>query len=1505
LAVSLTRLRIAGFKSFAEPTTVEILPGLTGIVGPNGCGKSNVVEALRWAMGENSARSLRGGEMDDVIFAGTTARASRNLAEVGITLVRGEDAPLPDPFGAEPELVVSRRIERGAGSAYRANGREMRARDVQTLYADLASGARSCAMVSQGRVAALVNARPDERRGVLEEAAGITGLHARRHEAELKLRAAEANLSKAEDLRTQLDQGREGLRRQAKQAARYRAISGLVRNAEVEFFAARHARAQAALIQARAAAELSAEQVAAAAEHAVLARAAREAAEAALPAPREREAEARSRLERRRLEAETLADEAARAAASHREAEERLAQIEADLEGATHAATDAGEALARLTAETDALSARLADLPHAQAEAASLVEQAAATLADAEKAASLAARLAVEAAAAEREAARTLAAAQARLDSSTAACAAAEADVAAAEAMRIPPDHLAAAGAARRRAEAALAACRGGLDDALTCRDQAAAAHAAAATEAERAVAASRAAAVRLADSEARSARAQSALESVQADLSRARELRPDDQHIANLEAALAEAVQWAEVAEADMAESEKALNTATSRRLTCASHRDQLAGERQRAEAELLEAERRLEAVTGEYRALQAAIGKLAVPEALAQCMTEAKADAAAREAAAAEADARFARLEEGRALADQALTAARADLSAAEAQAARLLAEMQGLRQALAAQAGGGEDLLDRLSVPAGLERAVGAALGDTAGCEWRALPPLPQPVPPPGGAPLVSVVEAPPELARVMSHAAVLDDGADGTVLQAGLPPGFVLVTRAGDAWRWDGCVRHASAVGAAASRLEQRRRVAEVEALHETALNEAANARRSLAFAEAALAEAAGFEAAAREARAAAEQALVAIRRDLAAVQAEHARLDAELAARRPALARLAEEQTARQERLEQARHTLGAINLEAAEQALADARAAEKAAQARLAQARVSRDGARKVYDDTLAGLQKQRAAVTAAESKIAALTPQRMRLEHDVEEAGAALAEAVAAIAALPEVASLEAAAEEARRRFETASEAVTGARLAVEAAEAAHRDTVEQDIALQQKAAETEHALAARRTVLAGCVAARDADQAASAEAARVVAEAADAQALADSADEAARRAAEARASHAAAAASLAALQREADEASRRLPLLCAECDAWAQRAADASRRQDDFRARLHAARDAVALLGEAPADLAERAARSGDALAEAEAHHASCQQALAAAEEAVRRAALGEREAESGLAALREAAARGEGTVEAASGALRDVLMNAAERLGADAELPEAEASEAAEDKARRKLDRLTREREEMGPVNLRADIELEEMDARIDAIDREREDLTAAIAKLRGSIGHLNREGRERLTAVFTEVDRHFRTLFTRMMGGGRAHLALVGSEDPLEAGLEIYAEPPGKKLAALSLLSGGEQALTALSLIFAVFRCTPAPVAVLDEVDAPLDDANVDRFCSLLDDVVRDTGTRFLVVTHHQLTMSRMDRLYGVTMQERGVSRILSVDLRRAAEMVEQPTLQAAE
>ena len=220
-----------------------------------------------------------------------------------------------------------------------------------------------------------------------------------------------------------------------------------------------------------------------------------------------------------------------------------------------------------------------------------------------------------------------------------------------------------------------------------------------------------------------------------------------------------------------------------------------------------------------------------------------------------------------------------------------------------------------------------------------------------------------------------------------------------------------------------------------------------------------------------------------------------------------------------------------------------------------------------------------------------------------------------------------------------------------------------------------------------------------------------------------------------------------------------------------------------------------------------------------------------------------------------------------------------------------EEAEDEApvKEALDRLAAERERLGPVNLRAETELAALREEIDASNADSEDLHAAIARLRGSIGAINREGRARMLTAFEEVDRHFRSLFTGLFGGGAARLELVESDDPLSAGLEVMAQPPGKALQSLSLLSGGEQALTAVALIFAIFLTNPAPICVLDEVDAPLDDANVERFCDLLDRMTVLTDTRFLVVTHNAVTMSRMHRLFGVTMAEQGVSQLVSVDL----------------
>jgi chromosome segregation protein len=380
----------------------------------------------------------------------------------------------------------------------------------------------------------------------------------------------------------------------------------------------------------------------------------------------------------------------------------------------------------------------------------------------------------------------------------------------------------------------------------------------------------------------------------------------------------------------------------------------------------------------------------------------------------------------------------------------------------------------------------------------------------------------------------------------------------------------------------------------------------------------------------------------------------------------------------------------------------------------------------------------------------------------------------------------------------------------------------------------------------------------------------------------------------------------RTAIARAQRRSALAAEHADWSLRARDSGERVTDLAARAAEAGAEHAARAAAPDAVAGRYAAALDALEVAEAAHRRTADALVQAETLAAQADRAARAAEAALASARERVVRLEGEATQAEQAWVVVAERILERLGAAPAMPDpaAAAGPESEEKARRKLERLQREREEMGPVNLRAEVEAEEIGKQIDTIVREHAELTTAIAKLRGSIGHINRQGRERLSEVFQAVDTHFQALFARMFGGGRAHMALVGSDDPLAAGLEIYAQPPGKKLATLSLLSGGEQALTALSLIFAVFRCNPAPVCVLDEVDAPLDDINVERFCTLLSDMVRETGTRFIVVTHHYLTMARMDRLYGVTMQERGVSRLLSVDLQRAAALVD-PQPMAAE
>jgi chromosome segregation protein len=1155
LPVRFSRLRIAGFKSFAEPVTIEIMPGMTGIVGPNGCGKSNVVEALRWAMGESSARNLRSGEMEDVIFAGSGARPSRNIAEVALTLDEAAGAA-PPPFHEQPELEIVRRIERGAGSAFRVNGRELRARDVQTLFADLASGARASAMVSQGRVGALVSARPEDRRTVLEEAAGITGLHARRHEAELKLRAAEANMARAEDLRGQLETQLTGLKRQARQASRYRNLSGAIRQAEAELLAVQRARAEAEQAGARAALETERLTVSRAAE--AVARASDRASElaAALPGLREKEGAARTMLERHRIAQEQLAAEEERARAAVAEAARRLTHLRTDLAHAQQLNQDALSAETRLAAEAAQLEELEAGFPP---------------------------RLEV---------------------------------------------------AERAVAEAAEAA--------------------------------------RLAEAEAnRSTEAAAAV---------AAHIHSADQMLASAEQRL--------------------------RRL--AEQHDMVSRERDRLRA---------------------------------QAIDPARVEAAVREQAQAEVALTTARLaleqaEQAHASARSALGEARSQQAAADSLFARLDAEARALADVLAVNdAEQWPPMVDALEVPTGLEAALGAALGEeltsaadpAAARHWRALPPFdPAPALPLGKEALAGLVRGPAVLGRALSQIGLVPNDEAGDAAQPQLAPGQCLVSRDGAMWRWDGYTVRAGTPTAAAVRLQQRNRLTALRAELSEARSAADAATRVREATESAESEASAAEQRARAARRDGEQCL------------------------------------------ERARSLATQLRTQAA-----------------------------------------------AAAARLDAVEQQFARLEADRAEAETALSEARAARASLPDLASSQAAVEQARQALRTAR---------------AH-----------EAAARTE-----RENLLRGQA-----------------------------------------------------------ERLTRLEVIARERDDWRNRAAGSADRLTDLTSRQQAAEADHAALAAKPAEVAANRQQALAVLEAATAEHHRVAEALAEAGRASAEADRAARSAEAALAVAREDAVRAEAAAEHAEHAWGSVAQRILDRLGADAALPDpaGEIGPECEDKARRRFERLLKEREEMGPVNLRADLEAAEIEKQIAAIERDRDEIGSAIAKLRGSIGHLNREGRERLMAVLEQVDRGFQGLFTRMFGGGRAHLALVGSDDPLEAGLEIYAQPPGKKLATLSLLSGGEQALTALSLIFAVFRCNPAPVCVLDEVDAPLDDANVERFCALLEDMVQETQTRFLVVTHHPLTMARMDRLYGVTMQERGVSRLLSVDLATATELAEPERLAA--
>ena len=1142
-----TRLRLSGFKSFVDATEFPIEAGLTGVIGPNGCGKSNLLEALRWVMGATSAKAMRGDGMEDVIFAGAAGRAARVHAEVTLTLDNGlGDGPAA--FAATPVLEVTRRIDRGHGSSYRINGAEARARDVQLLFADASTGANSPALVRQGQISELIAARPQNRRRILEEAAGVAGLHGRRHEALLRLNAAQANLSRLDDLTREVEASQARLRREARSAARYKALSGEIRKVESALSMARWSEAEAAREMAALASQQAAGQALervreSAAAHAALLRAdeplaaLRDGATAAA-AVRAHLAIAIDRGER---DLEAARTEGARLAAD-------IERIEGDLEAGGRIAADAAAALTRLAA----------DLARTQSEVAK------------------------------------------------------------------EPERIPALEARSRLAEAQRASDEGAVE-ALAAR--------LAAAEAER-----RAAAARESGARERMARADRGL---------------------------------------------------------------------------------------AEYRRERAAIGppgEQAVSLARAAANSAAVAERQARETLEA---AEAARGEAGRAEA-----AARAAMRTAGDKLGRLQVEASGLGD-IAQGVGRGEaypSALDDIIVEPGLEAALAAALGDDLDAALDPRAPsfwagrgASEISWPPGVAPLNGWLSAPPALHARLAFIGLVDRD-QGARLQSRLAAGARLVSREGDLWRWDGFTVSSEAPRPAQVRLEHRSRLASL----------------------------------------------------LCQIESQETVAQAAEQAHEAAAARVAEA-----ERVVQAARPLPSA-------------AASEAARAR---------------DDLLA----REREVALRDARAQALDQALATLETERAEAEGPLADAMAALAALPADADLTTALAAARQLGTRAREEAFAARAAL-------------DREMETRAAR-----------------------------------------------------------------------------SRRLEALVREAGEWRARAENAQVRESRLIADLAKARAALALARQAPARLEARRQDLADQAAEAEARQAAAVRALAEgeADRAGRERALRAADAKSADAReTRAAAAAHLQEAEARAAELAQTIFEAsgltprelAAKIGADAVAvpPRAGGVEV-------HLAALRTDLASMGQVNLRAEADLAEVSERLARMVAERTDLDGALERLRKAIGALEAEGRERLAAAFQVIDGHFRALFTTLFEGGAAELRLVESSDPLESGLEIFACPPGKRLAVMSLMSGGEQALTAVALIFAVFLSNPAPICVLDEVDAPLDDANVERFCNLLDEMRRRASTRFLTITHNPLTMSRMDRLFGVTMRERGVSQLVSVDLTQARRM----------
>ena len=1134
---------------------MEISPGLTGIVGPNGCGKSNLVEALKWSMGETSSKRMRGGtgSMEDVIFNGTSARPPRSFSEVTLVL-DNNDKSAPESY-PEAEIEVTRRIERDKGSSYKINGKSLRARDIQLFYADVQCGAGSPFLISQGKITDIIRAKPSDRRMLLEEAAGITGLYARRHEAELRLRATENNLKRVEDIVGGMDSRLQSLKKQSRQAAKYRNLSNQIREMETMI----------ALLDYRTASEhlLEIERSFTEAESDVAEKMltvtnltkTHQTQSEDIPALRQVDAEIGARLQSQQIALQRLEDEEQRLNTA---IEETKAQIDQTSSDHTH--------------ENETL-----------VENTSIVE---------------------------------------RLDS---------------EETKIKNDQ--------------------GQNETIIREKE---------------------------DNKREREKITNSLES---------ELSQTTEQFANVRA-----------------RKQSLEGQIESDRIRLQAVRDRMTRTQETLDEKqnLFRNEDRVTPLRDTLNTLEQS------SETLRNNLQDVENDLANTRGE---------------------LDASRETMQMAQRERSRLQAEIDTLKTVLDAYAQGDfKPVLDEIRADEGFETALSKALGDTlmaslednAPVTWKTRSIADLPALPDGITALEPHVRAPEQLKLALSQIGVVDNDAAGHNSAAKLKPGQSLVSRDGAYWRWDGLYMQATAADSHAIQLRQKNKFEELSVQLPGIVTKAEDTEKAVQALNNKVND------------------MQSKRRDL---QTSLQSMEQDIRVKRNELNRAIELQADLQAELAKLEEALSAANTESSD---LESRIAEETSE-----------------------------LSTFDESAIAQQQFDIETLRTKLGEARESLHEAIR---------ELEVAKSEESRRM---------ARL---------QAIGDERISLQNRNIRARERLS---------------------------------------------------------------------ELEERQTSLSEKLSALKKRPAEINELKDGLLSRIN--------------EIESEKSIASDKLNVAESDVADTARAL--------------RQAESGLSEAKERRASAQATVAARQeyiSALKQQIRDQFDMTPEDlmASAPTNLDSAPSLDELRQGREKSLRDRDMIGPVNLQADLEAEELEKQLGDILAEKNELSQAIDELRIGIQKLNREARERLNTAFNLVNGYFMDMFKRLFNGGTAHLALIDSDDPLEAGVEIYAQPPGKALQSLSLLSGGEQTMTALALIFAMFLTNPAPICVMDEVDAPLDDANVDRVCDVLREFADKGETRFVLITHHRLTMARMDRLYGVTMAERGVSQLVSVDLNKQMDFLDE-------